>query len=96
MKGYKALNQDMGVFGKDYMQFELGKTYSVDGKVALHENGFGFCDKIENLNHHFGKKITEDRVFEVEAEGNIEGDGIDFVAEQIRLTRELTRKEIND
>lgn len=96
MKGYKTLNQNMGVFEKDYMEFELGKTYSINEKVVLQEKGFRFCEKIENLNYHYSDNITENRVFEVEAEGDMESDGIDFWAQQIRLVRELTRKEIDD
>ena len=50
MKGYKALDWDMRAAYGNEMQYKLGKTYTVYGKVVPCENGFHFCEKIEELN----------------------------------------------
>lgn len=94
MKGYKALNKDMRAIHGNGMQYELGKKYTVNGKVILCENGFHFCKKIEYLNIYYD--ISDSRIFEIEAYGNIEGNSSKYVAESIRLVRELSKEEIND
>ena len=53
MKGYKALDWDMRAAYGNEMQFELGKTYSVNGEVVPCKNGFHFCEKIEYLNCYY-------------------------------------------
>lgn len=103
MKGYKALDKDMKeykIYNKDMnvvyggtMQFELGKTYFVDGEIAPYKNGFHFCDKIEKL--CICHQIVYKRIFEVEAEGDIVTYNESYVAKTIKLIRELTKQEIS-
>ncbi len=94
MKGYKALDKDMRAIHGNNMQYELGKTYSINRKVVLCVNGFHFCEKIEDLSYHYN--IAESRIFEIEADGNIKSDNIKYAAQRIRLVRELSKQEIND
>ena len=92
MKGYKALDQDMRAIYGNNMQYELGKIYTVDGEVIPCENGFHFCKKIEYLNRYYD--IADSRIFEVVADGIIRQDENKYVAEKIRLVRELSKEEI--
>ena len=94
MKGYKALDQTMRAIDGNGMQFEMGETYSVEGEVVLCENGFHFCERIEDLNRY--NNIKDSRIFEVETGGKIKSDGMQYVAQKIRLVREITKQEIND
>ncbi len=93
MKGYKALNQEMRAAHGNKMQFELGKTYSVDGEVIPCKNGFHFCEKIEYLNCWYD--IVYSRIFEVESDGIIIKSEDKYVAERIKLVRELSKEEID-
>ena len=45
--GYKAMNQDMtcNLCGHIF-QYELGKTYEIEGKLKPCNNGFHFCKDI--------------------------------------------------
>lgn len=94
MKGYKALSKDMKAVYGNGMQFDLGKEYTVTGKVLICKNGFHFCKNMEYLN--CGYRIRNSRIFEVEAHGDIRFGRKVYVAESIRLVRELTEKEISD
>ena len=93
MKGYKALDQEMRAILGNEMQYELGKTYTVYGKVVPCENGFHFCEKIEELNCYYN--IEDSRIFEVEADGIIIKSEDKYVAEKIKLVRELSKEEIS-
>ncbi len=93
MKGYKALNQDMKAILGNEMQFELGKTYSINGELVPCKNGFHFCEKIEYLNCCYD--IANSRIFEVETDGIIKQCGNKYAAERIKLVRELSKEEIS-
>ena len=92
MKGYKALGQDMRASLGNGMQFELGRIYTVNGEVIPCENGFHFCKKIEELNCYYN--IASSRIFEVEADGVIRQHGNKYVAERIKLVRELSKEDV--
>lgn len=92
MKGYKALDQEMRAAHGNNMQYELGKDYSVNGEVIPCRNGFHFCEKIEELNCYYD--IADSRIFEVVADGIIRQDENKYVAEKIRLVRELSKEDI--
>lgn len=94
MKGYKALDKNMRAVYGNGMQFELGKKYTVTGDVIPHKNGFHFCKNIEYLNCSYN--ISNSRIFEVEAYGDIVGNHQKYVARGICLKRELTKEEIRD
>ena len=89
MKGYKGMNADMTC--REF-QYEIGKTYCVDGDVKLCKNGFHFCKNLKDV-FQFYENYKGNRFFEVE--GNvIESDGVKCVADKIIIIRELTKKEV--
>ena len=91
MKGYKALNMDMSSAYGD-MTYEIGKKYTITGKLEMCKNGFHFCKRLDDIGGYY--KITESRIFEIEAEGNIINRDSKFCAESITLARELSKEEI--
>jgi hypothetical protein len=50
MKGYKGFDKDLKCRG---FQYEVGKTYECEGKVALCENGFHFCEDPKNIRGYY-------------------------------------------
>ena len=90
MKGYKGMNADMTCRG---MQFEIGKSYHIDGDIKLCKNGFHFCEKLHNVFGFYDK--YDSRFFEVEASGDIVSDGSKSATSDIIILRELSRAEIN-
>ena len=75
------------------MQYEVGKTYHVDGAIDVCKNGLHFC---ENLNDVFGFYERDgNRFFEVEATGAIKTDSKKSVTSDLVILRELTDVEIN-
>ena len=92
MKGYKALNMDMSSAYSN-MSYEIGKKYTITGKLQMCENGFHFCKYLEDIENHY--TITESRIFEIEADGEIIDGNIKFCAESITLMRELSKEEIH-
>ncbi len=92
MKGYKALNMDMSSAYGD-MIYEIGKKYTITGKLKMCENGFHFCKYLEDIENHY--IITESRIFEIEADGEIIDEYNKSCAESITLIRELSKEEIH-
>ena len=92
MKGYKALNMDMSSAYSN-MSYEIGKKYTITGKLQMCKNGFHFCKYLEDIENHY--PITKSRIFEVETEGEIIDRNIKFCAESITLMRELSKEEIH-
>ena len=92
MKGYKALNMGMSSAYGD-MNYEIGKKYTIIGKLQMCKNGFHFCKYLEDIENHY--PITKSRIFEVEADGEIIDEGTKFCAESITLIRELSKEEIH-
>ena len=91
MKGYKALNMDMSSAYGD-MVYEIGKKYTITGKLQMCENGFHFCKYLEDIENHY--TITKSRIFEVKVEGEIIEEYDKSCAESIMLVRELSKDEI--
>ena len=92
MKGYKALNMDMSSAHGD-MIYKIGKKYTITGKLEMCENGFHFCEELENIENYYA--ITKSRIFEIEAEGKIIDEYDKSCAESITLIRELSKEEIH-
>ena len=91
MKGYKALNMDMSSAYGD-MSYEIGKKYTITGKLVPCENGYHFCENLEDIEGYY--TISDSRIFEVEAEGKIIIGENKICAESITLLRELSKEEI--
>ena len=89
MKGYKGFNKDMTCRG---FQYEQGKTYET-GIVELCHSGFHFCEKLKDC---FNFYDADGSIFcEIEAEGNIVGDGKKCACSKITIGREVTPIELN-
>ena len=91
-KGYKVTNKDMQCLG---FQFELGKEFKHEGKIALCENGFHFCKELVKCFSYYDFD-PKNRVFEIE-HGDAIGDEDDrMVTDRIIFLRELTWAEVLD
>ena len=80
MKGYKALHMDMSSAYRG-ITYEIGKKYTITGKLKICENGFHFCKYLDDIEGYYA--ITEARIFEVEAGGKIINRGNKSCAESI-------------
>lgn len=101
IKGYKAFNKDMtNMYGK---KFELGKTYSVNGEIKYGTtgNGYHFAKRLEDTLRYVNALTEKVQIAEITATGTIK-ESFDeyngyyevYSAENIRIDRVLTRKEI--
>ena len=92
MRGYKAMNEDMTCRG---FQYEVGKTYEIDGDIQICEKGFHFCQDITSVFHYY--KRFKCRVFEVEADGDIQKFYYNdkFCCQKITILREVKGIELN-
>ena len=91
IKGYKGMNKDMKCRG---FQYEIGKTYHVDGKIELCRNGLHFCRNLIDV-FDFYDCDGENRFFEVETTAPVYGDGVKSVSSQLTVIRELSVAEVN-
>ena len=89
MKGYKGMDKDMKCRG---MQYEIGKTYHVDGEIEICKNGLHFCEKLYDVFDYYGR--DGNRFFEVEAKP-VDTDGTKSVTDELTVIRELSELEIN-
>lgn len=97
MIGYKAFDENLQCRG---FQFEVGKTYETGrAKEELElcsDTVFHFCrelHKIENVSDYY---ISESRVCEVIAEGDIVTDGDKYGTNMLTILREIPREELNE
>jgi len=91
MFGYKAFNNDLTC--RDF-QYEIGKTYEMDGMPECCCEGFHFCkDLIDCFKYYkFGSRVCE-----VESLGNIDTeDDKKFCTNKIKIIKELSFEEICD
>jgi len=86
MKAYKVTDKNMQCRG---FQFELGKIYSVEGKVVPCENGFHACVRLVDCFNYYTFH-PDNRVFEVELSGETIKKGDKVVARSVKLVKELT------
>ena len=63
VEGYKAVYHDMSAKHGD-MKYEIGETYTLDGKVELCRSGYHFCLKPEHVNGYY----SHGRLFKVRGE----------------------------
>ena len=90
MKGYKGMNANMQCRG---MQFEVGKSYHVDGEIEPCQNGLHFCEKLSDVFDYYDR--DRNRFFEIEASGDIKTEDNKKAASDIRIVKELSDVEIN-
>ena len=91
MKGYKGMKKDMTCRG---MQYEVGKSYHVDGEITLCNNGLHFCERLNDVFSYYPKE-EHSRYFEVYAGGQIVCGDDKSAASELTIIRELTNIEVN-
>ena len=93
MKGYIALNTNM--LSHSNMTYEIGKKYTITGKLKMYENGYHFCKCLENIEKYC--TIVDFRVFKIKTEGKVINKwrkSCVSCAESITLVQELSKEEI--
>ena len=91
MKGYKMFDADWKCQG---MQYEVGKTYEMDGTLTMCERGFHFCEKLEDCFNYY-EAVTWNHIAEVEALGKIITEGDKSCTNKIKIIREVELNGVN-
>ena len=100
MKGYKAFFK--GLINKNGIQFEEGKTYSIEGnaKYGQQGNGYHFCERLEDTLRYFCEE-EEIEFAEVTALGDLaeyhdhyNGFFNMYSTNKIKIDKILTREEV--
>lgn len=76
------------------MQYDVGKTYHVDGKIEMCKNGLHFCKNLVDV-FNFYPNNNGNRFFEVETRGKVCEEGVKCATATLTVLRELTAAEIN-
>ena len=88
MKGYKAFDKDLRC--RD-MQYEIGQTYEMDGKIEPCERGFHFCKSLANC-YSFYPTTEDTRICEVTALGDVKTDDeVKYCTNKIKIGREVKK-----
>ena len=90
MKGYKGMDMNMQCRG---MQFEIGKSYHVDGEIKVCSKGLHFCKQLKDVFDFYNREGN--RFFEIETLGIVKTDGTKSATSDLRIIRELSDIEIN-
>ena len=91
MKGYKAFNSDLTCRG---FQFEIGKEYIHDGKIAVCESGFHFCKSLADC-YQFYPMSEDTRICKVEATGDvITEDNVKYCTNKIKILSEVSKPRV--
>lgn len=89
---YKCFEENMQ--GWDNFQYEIGKTYELDGKREVGINWFDYYKRIVDIEKYWNLK--DGRVCEIEVLGNKSTDCFGkLITDRIRIVRELSKEEIN-
>ena len=88
MRAYKARELDLNC---GLLQYEIGKTYRIDGELKNCKCEFRACPRINDVFNHF---FIRSKVFEVELGGKIIEDEDEVCGDEITYIRELSKKEI--
>lgn len=87
MIGYKAFNKDLTCRG---FQYEIGKTYSIEGLPILCEKGFHFCKNIKDTYRYYPMRESI-RICKIEAIGEIvTDDNVKYCTNKIKILKEIT------
>ena len=86
MIGYKAFNKDLTCRG---FQYEIGKTYSIEGLPILCEKGFHFCNNIKDTYRYYPMRESI-RICKVEAIGEVvTDDNVKYCTNKIKILEEI-------
>ena len=96
MIGYKAFDENLKCRG---FQFEVGKTYDTGREKEelklCSDTVFHFCRELHKIENVSDYRISESRVCEVIAEGDIVTDGDKYGTNKLTILREIPREELN-
>jgi len=90
MKGYKVTNND---YTCRSVKFEVGQTYTVTGAPVMCEHGYHFCEKVADCFNYYSFD-PKNKVFEVEATGDVVKGDDKHVTNALLIVRELTWSEM--
>ena len=90
MIGYKGFDKDLKCRG---FQYEVGKTYEIDGKIELCERGYHFCKNISDCFRYYDQSNA--RFAKIEALGEViqADDDSKCVTDKIKILEEIPREE---
>lgn len=91
MKGYKVTDSNLRCRGK---QYEIGKLFEHKGKLVPCKSGIHFCIQPVDCFNYYSFN-SENRVFEVEAIGQVIHEGDKCVTSSLKFLRELTWARAN-
>ena len=93
-KGFKVFNEDWTCNG---FQYEIGKTFEMDGSPICCNRGFHFCTNLSDCFNYYAFN-SDNKVAEVEAIGEVVSDSGDtkHCTNKIKIVRELTWHEVLD
>lgn len=86
--GYKVFDENWQCHD---FQFEVGKTYSIDGPLQMCENGFHFCQKLVDC-FEWKDFNPKNKIAKVRASGKIIHEEIKSVCEMIEILEEISWK----
>ena len=86
MIGYKMMKSDMTCMG---FQYEIGKEYSIEGKLIICDNGFHFCQNPFDCLGYYDNIENDKRLFLVEALGEIITRNDKSVTNKIKIIEEI-------
>ena len=87
MKGYKFMESDMTCLG---FQYEVGKEYILEEELQICRNGFHFCENPFDCLGYYDNIKGDNRLFLVEALGDIIIEGNKSVTNEIKIIEEIT------
>ena len=91
MKAYKIFNNDWTCNG---FQYEVGKTYHIEGELEMCHNGFHACEKLHNCFEYYAC-VPWNKIAEVELSGIILGlDENKQCSESITIIKEISFDDI--
>jgi hypothetical protein len=90
VKGYKAFDKDLKCLD---FQFKVGKTYAHKGEILLCNQGFHFCLEANDVFNYY-TFAPKTRVCEVEALGDVVGEGDKRVTNKIKIIKEISRLKL--
>ena len=86
MRRYKLMESDITCLG---FQYEVGKEYTLDGKLEICENGFHFCETPFDCLEYYDNIEGDKRLFLVESLGEVITEGNKSVTNKIKIIEEI-------
>ena len=91
VKGYKVFNSDWTCRG---FQYEVGKTYTLEGKPEMCVNGFHFCENLVDCFNYYDFS-PNNKVAEIRAYNTILNNGRNkSCTNKIKIMKELSWEEV--